>query len=308
MEQIIAWESPTWMDRPQPLEAECYARLPARLRKGVKSSWGRSNAADASLDCFLEGPCFSDSGELYVADIPYGRILRVNGADEWSVVAEYEGWPNGLKARDGHLYVADHRLGLLRMDPANGRYETLADGYRAERFKGLNDLFFASSGELYFTDQGQTGWHDPSGRVFRRSADGLALDLLSDCLPSPNGLCMNGSSTQLFVAVTRANAVWRLPLMSDGGVSKVGTYIQMSGGAAGPDGIALDAAGGLVVAHPGTTVWRFNRWGLPTHYVQVPHDSFFTNLAFGPGQDSTFLYMTDALRGEIWRARMPLAH
>jgi sugar lactone lactonase YvrE len=54
-------------------------------------------------------------------------------------------------------------------------------------------------------------------------------------------------------------------------------------------------------------VWRFNRWGLPTHYVRVPRDSFFTNVVFGPGKDGTHLYMTDALRGEIWRARMPAA-
>ncbi len=307
MEQKAPWESSTWLDRPLPVAAECFARLPVSLRKGVKTSWGRVNAGDAALDCFLEGPCFSPDGKLFVTDIPHGRIFRIDGPNEWSVVAEYDGWPNGLKYSQGRLLVADYRLGLLKLDSETGRHETLAKGFRSEGFKGVNDLFVAGSGDLYFTDQGQTGWHDPTGRVFRMTTDG-ALECLCDRIPSPNGLCMNLAQTQLYVAVTRANAIWRLPLMVDGSVSKVGTYIQMSGGAAGPDGIALDAAGGLVVAHPGTTVWRFNRWGLPTHYVQVPHDSFFTNLAFGPGLDSAFLYMTDALRGEIWRARMPAAN
>ena len=53
------------------------------------------------------------------------------------------------------------------------------------------------------------------------------------------------------MAVTRANAIWRLSLLSDGGVSKVGTWIQFSGGLAGPDGLALDIEGGVVVALPG---------------------------------------------------------
>ena len=33
--------------------------------------------------------------------------------------------------------------------------------------------------------------------------------------------------------------------------SKVGLFIQMSGGHAGPDGMALDEEGGLVIAHLG---------------------------------------------------------
>ena len=36
---------------------------------------------------------------------------------------------------------------------------------------------FASSGDIYFTDQGQTGLHDPTGRVYRLSPEGRL-----DCL------------------------------------------------------------------------------------------------------------------------------
>jgi hypothetical protein len=48
-----------------------------------------------------------------------------------------------------------------------------------------------------------------------------------------------------------------------------GLFIQMSGGTAGPDGLALDAEGGLVACHPGTGVWRFDRMGRPTHLVEA---------------------------------------
>src|SRR3546814_9524952 len=65
------------------------------------------------------------------------------------------------------------------------------------------------------------------------------------------------------LAVTRANAVWRCPLVNatgdEGGevISKVGTYIQMSGGS-GPDGLTIDANDNLVVCHVGFgAVWLF---------------------------------------------------
>ena len=52
----------------------------------------------------------------------------------------------------------------------------------------------------------------------------------------------------LFVAMTRDNAVWRLPFMKDGNVSKVGRFCSMFG-ASGPDGMTVDKAGRLFVAH-----------------------------------------------------------
>jgi gluconolactonase len=57
----------------------------------------------------------------------------------------------------------------------------------SEGFKGLNDLHFAANGDLYFTDQGQTGIADPTGRVFRLRADG-GLDRLALNVPSPTAL------------------------------------------------------------------------------------------------------------------------
>src|SRR3546814_6709308 len=64
---------------------------------------------------------------------------------------------------------------------------------------------------MYFTDQGLTGLHDPTGRVLRLRADGR-LDCLVDTVPSPNGIVLDREEAHLFVAVTRANQVWRIPL------------------------------------------------------------------------------------------------
>lgn len=37
------------------------------------------------MDCFIEGPSFDKSGDLYVVDIPFGRIFRISRDGIWSL-------------------------------------------------------------------------------------------------------------------------------------------------------------------------------------------------------------------------------
>lgn len=282
----------------QRIETRVFARLPESLRiKGRKSGWAFGKGND-NLHSFLEGPCFDRAGNLYVTDIPYGRILRVAPDATWSVVTEYDGWPNGLAIhRDGRIFIADHKRGILALDIASGRVEPVLENVRREGFKGTNDLTFASNGDLYFTDQGQTGLQDPSGRVYRLRADG-DVDCLIDKVPSPNGLVLSKDEKTLFLAVTRANQVWRLPLHRDGTTSKVGAFITMSGGS-GPDGMALGDDGSIAVAHVGLgAVWIFDRLGEPRCRLVSCEDLSVTNVAFG-GRAGKTLFITESESGTI---------
>jgi gluconolactonase len=273
------------------------------LISGRKSGWSFGRGAD--LHSFLEGPSFDRAGNLYVTDIPYGRILRVTPAAEWEVVAEYDGWPNGLKFhRDGRAIIADHRRGLMALDVASGRVEPLLEQVRREGFKGTNDLVFASNGDLYFTDQGQTGLQDATGRVYRLRPNGN-VDCLIDNVPSPNGIALSVDETVLFLAVTRANQIWRLPLHPDGSTSKVFAFITLSGGLTGPDGLAVDSDGGLVVAHCGLgVVWHFDRLGQPKLRINSATGLLTTNVAFG-GPHGRTLFITESETGTILQAELP---
>lgn len=288
---------------PQTIKAEVFARVPDKFRKNVRTSWADINKGGQIADCFLEGPSFDRQGNLIVTDIPHGRVFKVTPSGEWSVVTEYDGWPNGLKLhKDGRAFITDYKHGIMTLDMGSGKVTPLIETVRTESFKGVNDLHFGMNGDLYFTDQGQTGLHDPTGRIYRYSTAGK-LECLIDTIPSPNGLVLNLHENVLYVAVTRANAVWRMPIMIDGALSKVGVAIQLSGGLAGPDGLALDEEGGIIVAHAGMGCWRFDRLGRPTHFIDPIVGLLLTNVAFKGRR----LYMTESESGHIMAADLPVA-
>jgi gluconolactonase len=179
---------------------------------------------------------------------------------------------------------------------------------RREGLKGLNDLVFASNGDLYMTDQGESALEDPSGRVYRLRADGKTVDLMMDGLAGPNGLVLNRDENLLYVAITRDNAIYSLPLEPDyGGVKKAGRFIQMSGSPTGPDGMALDEDGNLAVVHAGAgTVWLFSRMGEPVYRIRSCAGLRTTNVAYG-GPDRKTLYITEAEHGVILAAQLPVS-
>jgi len=331
---------------PPVIGAEVFARVPDSLRRKGRCAWGDANNGMRPTECFLEGPVFDRAGNLYVTDIPYGRILRVDAAGTFELVAEYDGWPNGLKIhKDGRIFIADYKNGILVLDPSSGKISEVLTHRASESFKGVNDLYFADNGDLYFTDQGQTGLQDPSGRVYRFSppkspsplgegrgegpkspsplgegrgegpkspsplGEGRGegrLELILSNIPSPNGITLNGAQDMLLVAVTRGNCIWRAPLLAHGALSKVGLFIQLSGGV-GPDGIAMDEEDNLAIAHAGLGgAWLFSRQGVPLAFVKAAVGEFTTNLAFGgPGRRD--LYIVESGTGTILRARMDVA-
>ncbi len=292
----------------QLIETAVFTTLPAKFRNKSRTAWSDPNRQNAEVECFLEGPSFDREGNLWLVDIPFGRVFRIDPKGGWELIVQYDGWPNGLKFhKDGRIFICDYKMGLLGLDAKTGKIEVILGSMYSEAFKGLNDLHFASNGDLYFTDQGQTGITDPTGRVFRLRANG-SLDRLASNVPSPNGITLNTRETHCFVAVTRSQQIWRLPLMADGSVSKTGVAIQLSGGVAGPDGIEMDAENGLLVCQLGVGVWRFDSNMLPTHLIHSidPQHHHLANIACG-GADRKTLYITESLSGDVLTAPLPVA-
>lgn len=304
---------------PPVVQTEIFAQLPAALRlDGKPSKWVEYRRKGQPVDkpevihSYLEGPAFDRDGNLWCVDIPYARIFRVSPDGAFSVAAEYDGEPNSLKIhRDGRIFVADRLHGILLLDPKSGKLTPVIDDYAGEGFKGINDFIIAKNGDIYFTDQGNSSMNDPTGRVLRlRAADG-GLEMVLDRVPGPNGIALNPSETLLFVNVTRMNNVWRIPLLAEGGImqigAKIGIFIQLSGSLSGPDGLAVDETGGLLVCHSGLgTVWHLDKYGEPIARIKSCAGIRTTNCAFG-GPDMKSLYITESESGCILRARLSVA-
>lgn len=289
---------------PPVIETRIFASLPETMRITRKTS-EIERLVGSRLDSFLEGPSFDTQGNLYCVDIAFGRIFRVDPQGRFECFAEYDGTPNGLKIhRDGRVFVADRRRGIVTIDPVERAPHHLVEGFDMEPFRGPNDLVFSREGDLYFTDQGMSDLAHPTGRVFRLRANGR-LDLLLDKLPGPNGIALDAAEQVLFVALTRANHIVRAVLLPDGRPARVSTFIQLSGGG-GPDGIAADVNGGLAVAHPQLgAVWLFDSKGQPILRINLCRGTMGTNIAYG-GPEGRQLYITEAQTGTIQVADMPV--
>ena len=285
---------------PPVLKTEVFARVPDELR----AHRDPRHQSGVPRDCFIEGPSFDREGNLYITNIPYGQVFKISPAGEFTLVATYDGEPNGLKIhRDGRIFLADHKQGLMLLDPNSGKVETYSRPPASRAVQGPQRPDLRSRTAISISPTrarpgcttrpgGSTGC-TPNGR----------LDLLLDNVPSPNGLVLTPDEDILYLAVTRGNAVWRVPLHPDGSVGRVGIFIQMSGGT-GPDGMAMDSEGNLAVCHVGMgSVWLFSKFGRPLYELPSCTGHATTNAAYG-GPDGKTLYITESETGTVLKAQM----
>lgn len=95
---------------PETIKASLYVRVPEETRCKNKESEWRGGFSRPFQNIFLEGPVCTSSGDLYVVDIPYGRILRISPEKEVTVEAEWDGEPNGLAVDpQGRISIADYK-------------------------------------------------------------------------------------------------------------------------------------------------------------------------------------------------------
>ena len=84
---------------------------------------------------------------------------------------------------------------------------------------------------------------DPTGRVYRLAIGRAARAPARHLSRVPNGIVFNAAGTHLYVALTRACQVWRVPVTRDAVVGKANVFAQLPAGVSGPDGLAIERRG-----------------------------------------------------------------
>src|SRR3981081_509020 len=102
---------------PRLIGTEVFSAMPDQFRrKGIGTDWADANVPGKPTDCFIEGPSFDADGNLFIVDIPFGRIFRIAPDGQWSLVVEYDGWSNGLKIHPGGaIFIAGHKAGNMEL-------------------------------------------------------------------------------------------------------------------------------------------------------------------------------------------------
>jgi gluconolactonase len=293
------------MMRSAPIQlAQPFTTLPEALRhKGEPSRWARMTRPGQPMHSFLEGAFFDDARNLWLSDVPYGRVFSIDQDANWRVEHQIAGEPHSMRiAPDGRRIAVDYQHGLTEL-PGPSDFTVLSTGLPGQPFLGLSDMCYGPDGTLWFTDSGRSSLSNPTGRVYCQSP-GDALRLVLDCVPYSNGICVSPDGAWVYVAATRANQVWRFAArLPDTGAPMVGTFLHLSGGL-GPDGLATNSLGWLAVAQAQAgRAYVFDALGDPISEVRLPEGLWTTSVAFHPDNDQ-LLYIIDAQHGGVFTCEL----
>lgn len=287
------------------LAATPWTRLPEQHRwSGAPSPWARMTRPGRAMHSFLEGAFIGADGALWLSDVPYGRVFSVSSAGAWRLEHDYAGAPHAMRhSPDGRTVAVDYDHGLIALS-GRASFELLSAGPDGDRFRGLSDMCVAPDGAVWFTDSGRSSLADPSGALYRWTADG-ALRRMAARLPYPNGVAASPDGAWIYVAMTRANAVWRLSGRGPGVAEPmIGVFLNLSGGL-GPDGLATNALGWLAVAQAQAgRAYVVDALGDPVAEIRIAGGAWTTSVAFDP-DDPRRLFVVDAEDGALHIAHLP---
>lgn len=208
----------------------------------------------ADFPGYSEGVAFDAEGSAFVSvgrnpQSPHAvyRLLPNQRPTAWLPLSI----PNGHKVReDGTHLIAGE--GVIVHVARDGRIlDSLTTRSSGQNLRRPNDIALDGHGGFYFTDPGVRDSASRNGKVFYGDRS-FRLSVVADSFCYPNGLVVQANGGGLYLADSCDNRIYRLPIYGPGklGPRKLLATLRDSA-QTGLDGITLDDAGRLYIAHNG---------------------------------------------------------
>jgi len=252
---------------------------------------------------YCEGVVFDHDGNGYVS---WGKSITQFTLDGQHRIWAETGAPNGHKIlADGTRLVCDaSHHAVLRLS-ADGKMldPPASQECDGKPLRGPNDLTLdAPHGGFYFSDPGGSDLANPIGTIHYVDKSGKTT-LLDGELAYPNGIVLSPDGKKLYLAESQKNRVLVYEVMSPGKLGPRSVFADLPRHPSGdlnrnqPDGMCLDAAGNLYVAHYGMKqVQVLDPEGQLIRQYDGGNETT-SNVAFG-GPDHNQLFVTGGLKFE----------
>ncbi|WP_398452712.1 SMP-30/gluconolactonase/LRE family protein [Sphingobacterium thalpophilum] len=245
---------------------------------------------------FPEGPAFDRHGNIWLVEKQAGNLIRYKAGlyERISV----DGHPNGIAiAPDQTVWFCDAlQNSIRRYSPTTNTCDTIANELEGKPLKMPNDLCFDTAGNLLFTCPGSE-LTDGTGYVCCLQTNGR-LRIVYQNMYYPNGLAFAPKSNNLFIAETGSKWIWKMEWNINTRKMESPEKFAPAGGKIGPDGLAFDEAGNLLIAIYGSQhILLLNPANKTTEKLMTPgHNP--TNCALDPSGELG-LIVTETEKGQL---------
>lgn len=243
-----------------------------------------------------EGPLWvASEGALYWVDILDRRLNRLtlddNLASSWDM-PEPIGWIIERMGAPGFIAGFQSGFALLELDPVRIRHIASPEPDRPSN--RLNDAKADNEGAIWAGTMPTDG-NGAEGALYRLDPSG-AISCVDTGYRIPNGPAISLDGRWLYHADSALGTVYRYAL-ADGKLTKREVFLRFDADWGLPDGMTVDAEGGLWIAHwGGGCVSRFTPDGVRDRSIALPA-SQITSCTFA-GADLDRMFVTSAAVGK----------
>ena len=172
---------------------------------------------------WAEGPAWSGPGQyLMWSDIPNNAQMRYLSDDgHVSVLRKPSNFSNGNTFDpQGRQLSCEHETGRVVRYESNGTVTVLAETFGGKRFNAPNDIVVHPDGGIWFTDPGYGALFEYEGKkhalelkeaVYRIDPVTAKIEMVTDALFKPNGLCFSPDYKKLYICDTGATHYPKAP-------------------------------------------------------------------------------------------------